>query len=136
MLRTIRVLDATVTLTLPLAGMAVSEASVPAGAPVPAATAQAAQQGNRSSYAPDITPDGRYVAFASDATNLVPGDTNGRRDIFVRHVVAKTTRCVSVRSNGAQLTAHSYSPTIGGNGRCRLPLERDQPGRRRHQRQG
>ncbi len=41
-------------------------------------------QGNGWSVLPCITPDGRYVAFASDATNLVPGDTNNVYDTFVR----------------------------------------------------
>jgi Tol biopolymer transport system component len=42
------------------------------------------QQGNDSSYDPAISADGRYVAFASFATNLVAGDTNGDLDVFVR----------------------------------------------------
>ena len=37
-----------------------------------------------SSYDPAISADGRFVAFESDATNLVPGDTNGVHDVFVR----------------------------------------------------
>ncbi|MEN6643054.1 MAG: Ig-like domain-containing protein [Armatimonadia bacterium] len=41
-------------------------------------------QGNGDSLSPVLTGDGRYVAFSSDATNLVAGDTNGDRDIFVR----------------------------------------------------
>ena len=40
-------------------------------------------EGNGASVEPVITPDGRYVAFASQATDLVPGDTNGSMDIFV-----------------------------------------------------
>ena len=43
----------------------------------------AGEQGNSSSYAPDITADGRYVAFMSTASNLVSGDTNGKYDVFV-----------------------------------------------------
>jgi WD40-like Beta Propeller Repeat len=44
----------------------------------------AGEPGNNGSFAPDVSADGRFVAFASDATNLVPGDTNGVLDIFVR----------------------------------------------------
>lgn len=41
-------------------------------------------QGNGYSYNPSISADGRYVAFYSDAGNLVSGDTNGMTDVFVR----------------------------------------------------
>jgi Tol biopolymer transport system component len=59
-------------------------------------------QANDLSVLPAVSGDGRYVAFESDATNLVPGDANGRRDIFVRdRQVAETTR-VSVASDGTQ----------------------------------
>src|SRR5262249_43204646 len=44
---------------------------------------QGAASPNGDSWEPDITPDGRYVSFASDAKNLVTGDTNGKSDIFV-----------------------------------------------------
>jgi Tol biopolymer transport system component len=40
-------------------------------------------QGNGLSWMPSISGDGRFVAFASDASNLVPGDTNGWPDVFV-----------------------------------------------------
>jgi Tol biopolymer transport system component len=40
-------------------------------------------QGNWGSFYPAISADGRYVAFESDAYNLVSGDTNGSSDIFV-----------------------------------------------------
>lgn len=45
---------------------------------------------------PAITPDGRYVAFISTADNLVPNDTNGIADVFVRDLVNRTTTLVSV----------------------------------------
>jgi Tol biopolymer transport system component len=51
--------------------------------PVEAAAATAAQRAG-GSFAPSVSSDGRYIAFESDATNLVPGDTNGVRDVFVR----------------------------------------------------
>ena len=41
-------------------------------------------QANASNYAPAISADGRYVAFSSSASNLVAGDTNDKRDVFVR----------------------------------------------------
>ena len=57
---------------------------------------------NNHSFDSGITPEGRYVVFGSQATNLVPGDTNGFLDIFVRDREAGTTERVSVSSNGAQ----------------------------------
>jgi len=65
----------------------------------------AGNQGNQGplyySY-PSISPDGRFVAFASPASNLVPGDTNNRSDIFVRDTLANTTTRISVNSAGNQ----------------------------------
>ena len=52
--------------------------------------------GNTNSTEPAITPDGRYVAFVSLANNLVPGDSNGIADVFVRDLVNQTTTRVSV----------------------------------------
>lgn len=51
--------------------------------------------GNGASLAPAISGDGRFVAFASLATNMAPGDTNPASDIFVRDMVAGTTRWLS-----------------------------------------
>ena len=45
---------------------------------------RAAAAGNQLSDRPALSADGRFVAFYSDATNLVPGDTNGASDVFVR----------------------------------------------------
>lgn len=64
-----------------------------------------------------ITPDGRYVAFQSDSTNLVAGDTNGVRDVFVRDRQTGTTTRVSVSSTGVQGDDMSYRPTISADGR-------------------
>jgi len=48
--------------------------------------------GNGASTDPVMTPDGRYVAFISAATNLVTGDTNGIPDVFVRDLLSGSTR--------------------------------------------
>ncbi len=74
-------------------------------------------QSNGWSGSPSISGDGRYVAFSSRASNLVSGDTNGEEDIFVRDLVAGTTRRVSVNSNEGQSNGESYSPSISGDGR-------------------
>ena len=58
--------------------------------------------GNGTSRSPAITPDGRFVAFVSAANNLVPDDTNGIPDVFVRDLLAGTTTLVSVGAGRRQ----------------------------------
>jgi Tol biopolymer transport system component len=74
-------------------------------------------QANRRSEGPSMSGDGRYVAFYSYATNLVPGDTNGAEDVFVRDRVAGTTSRVSVSSTGKQANGGSGAPSVSGDGR-------------------
>jgi hypothetical protein len=69
-----------------------------------------------ASERPSISADGRFVAFASAATNLVAGDSNGTVDVFVRDRVAGTTTRVSVDSMGAQVSGHSRDPDISADG--------------------
>ena len=66
---------------------------------------------------PRISGDGRYVAFSSEASNLVPGDGNGTADIFVRDRVAGTTERVSVGAGGGDAHGESVTPSIGVDGR-------------------
>ena len=68
-------------------------------------------------FDPSISDDGRYVAFMSFASNLVPGDSNGKYDIFVHDRLTKTTDRVSISSSGEQGTGNSNAPSISGNGR-------------------
>jgi Tol biopolymer transport system component len=72
---------------------------------------------NGNSDDPYISADGRFVCFDSTASNLVPGDTNGRRDVFVRDRVTGTTERVSVSSGGAQANGHSFCDGISADGR-------------------
>jgi len=75
-------------------------------------------QGNNGSYSrPSISADGRYVAFDSDASNLVSGDTNGWIDIFVHDRQTGQTARVSVASDGSQGNHHSYMSSISADGR-------------------
>jgi hypothetical protein len=60
------------------------------------------QQGDRPSFTAGISANGRFVAFTSQATNLVPGDTNDRQDAFVYDRRTGHTQRVSVSSSGAQ----------------------------------
>jgi Tol biopolymer transport system component len=80
-----------------------------------------------SSWGPDISGDGRFVAFDSIATNLVAADTNtcgpfyqspagACPDIFVHDRLTGETRRVSVDSAGAQANAASTDPAISSDG--------------------
>jgi Tol biopolymer transport system component len=60
------------------------------------------EQGDGGSYYGNLSADGRFVVFGSEATNLVAGDTNGVRDSFIRDRLTGTTERVSVSSAGAQ----------------------------------
>jgi Tol biopolymer transport system component len=77
-----------------------------------------------SSLKPAISANGQFVAFHSEANNLVLGDTNFARDVFVRDIKAGTTTRVSIASNGAQskpwnfvARADSQNPSISSDGR-------------------
>jgi Tol biopolymer transport system component len=64
-----------------------------------------------------ISPDGRFVAFASNGSNLVPGDTNSKTDAFVRDLWLETTVLASVASNGAQGNHESTPHGLSADGR-------------------
>ena len=73
-------------------------------------------QANQSSWTPAISGDGNVVAFETNASNLVEGDTNNVSDIFVHNrITGKTTR-VSVASDGTQAIGSSEEAFISGNG--------------------
>jgi Tol biopolymer transport system component len=74
-------------------------------------------QANGNSYGPSISADGRYVAFESDATNLVSGDTNFSADVFVHDRQTGQTTRVSVASDGTQANGQSSKPSISADGR-------------------
>jgi len=75
--------------------------------------------GNSGVYGPSISADGRYVAFCSSASNLVPGDTNDREDVFVHDRLTGTTERVSVSSDGEEGNGDSgtFRPSISADGR-------------------
>jgi Tol biopolymer transport system component len=73
-------------------------------------------QGNNSSYGASASSDGHLVAFCSDASNLVPGDTNATTDVFVRDRVAGTTERISVDPTGADGNNMSFQAAISADG--------------------
>lgn len=66
---------------------------------------------------PAISADGRFVAFSSDATNLVPGDTNAQTDVFLRDRASGTTTRISVSTNGGEADSASFFPSLSRDGR-------------------
>lgn len=73
--------------------------------------------GNGDSYKPVISGNGKFVAFRSQASNLVAGDTNKHWDIFVRDLTLNTTSRVSVSSSGTQANHDSFEADISDDGR-------------------
>lgn len=73
-------------------------------------------EANGASYQPDVSENGRFVVFTSEATNLAPEDTNGVADVFVVDLATLATGRVSLGTRG-QANARSSSPAISANGR-------------------
>jgi archaellum component FlaF (FlaF/FlaG flagellin family) len=71
-------------------------------------------QGDATSVTPTVSRNGRFVAFWSNATNLVPSDTNDRTDIFVRDRSLGTTERASVSSDEQQADGNSQDPGVRG----------------------
>jgi hypothetical protein len=67
-------------------------------------------------YGLTISNDGNVIAFASDASNLVPNDTNNKQDIFVYDVPTGLTERVSLNADGSESTTHSIEPVLDGDG--------------------
>jgi flagellin-like hook-associated protein FlgL len=74
-------------------------------------------EGDSDSYVIAISADGRYVAFTSDASNLVSGDTNGSSDAFIKDTVTGITTRVSTNSSGGEADYASYVAAISADGR-------------------
>ena len=90
-----------------------------------ASVATGGGQGDGQSFGAAISADGRYVAFTSQATDLVPGDTNGTTDVFRHDLRTGVTTRVSVGPGGAQTVGSrpgdpgfaSGRPSLSDNGR-------------------
>ncbi|CAL9442034.1 hypothetical protein SUDANB105_02252 [Streptomyces sp. enrichment culture] len=75
------------------------------------------EQLDGGSDGPRLSADGRYAAFGSYASNVVPGDGNGRPDAFVRDLRRGTVERVSVASDGTPADEASHYVRISGDGR-------------------
>src|SRR5688500_14383059 len=83
----------------------------------PVSLSSAGRQARGASFDPAISADGRHVAFASAAPDLVAGDDNGEVDVFVRDRKQGTTVLASVGPHGAPGDGPSVAPSISADGR-------------------
>jgi hypothetical protein len=85
--------------------------------------------GNGESFSPVLSADGGIVAFQSRATNLVPGDTNGADDVFVRARTPTSTITASATAPSPDITTTPRFPSTtgapGGDGACNATCRRD-----------
>lgn len=72
---------------------------------------------NGTSSWPSLSANGRFIAFGSDATNLIPGDTNGATDIFIRDNQTGALTRVSESSAGVEPNNYSFLPNVSADGR-------------------
>ena len=84
---------------------ALSGSSLPTGSLQLVTTTTAGQAASTSSITCGLSADGRLVLFSSDAANFVPGDTNGRTDLFLKDLATGAVQRVTTQSNGAQIAA-------------------------------
>ncbi|HEY0865899.1 MAG TPA: Ig-like domain repeat protein [Fimbriimonas sp.] len=82
-----------------------------------ASTNSAGTLGNDNAIGAQLSRDGRYIAWSSFASNLVEGDTNESRDIFVKDLETGVTRRVSVTQDGIQGDGGSLTAQVGDGGR-------------------
>lgn len=74
--------------------------------------------GNGDSILGQVSANGRYVVYQSDASDLVPGDTNGVTDIFLRDTYTGTTRLISMAADGGFANGPSTQPVMTPDGTC------------------
>jgi Tol biopolymer transport system component len=87
------------------------------GTTVRASVTSGGAQGGGFSFYPAISSDGRWVSFHSTTDDLVPGDTNGLADVFVRDLQLGTTVIASLSDSGALANGASFASAISAHGR-------------------
>jgi len=80
-------------------------------------TAADGTQADGDSLEASFSTDGRYVLFESYASNLVAGDTNAAKDVFIKDIVTGDVRRISTSSTGAPANGDSYTARFSANGR-------------------
>ncbi|MEE1753834.1 hypothetical protein [Streptomyces sp. SP18CS02] len=106
-------------LTLPYASLGAPRAAPGPGAPGTerVSTASNGAQADLGASGAVISANGRVVAFTSQSTNLVPGDTNAQQDVFVRDLRTGRTDRVSVASDGTQGDSYAHGASLSADGR-------------------
>lgn len=89
---------------------------VQAGTTARVSVASGGTQADGGSQQAALSPDGRYLAFESAASNLVVGDSNGQSDIFVRDLQAGYTRRASVSTDGSETNGNNHYPSLSADG--------------------
>ena len=74
-------------------------------------------EANGLSYRPVLSADGKTIAFSSYASNLVPGDTNGASDIFIKDLTTGASTRANVAADGTEANGVSYRPALSADGR-------------------
>ncbi|MEU4201778.1 hypothetical protein AB0B79_22620 [Streptomyces sp. NPDC039022] len=104
-----------------VAGVLTASPAAAAGRAAPATervgVAMDGTQGNGFSGDPELSANGRFVAFTSEATDLGPTDTNGQQDVYVKDLRTGKVDLVSVAGDGTPGDALSGSPGISADGR-------------------
>lgn len=103
--------------TLSLAALAPPAVAQSPGLTTLGSIAASGAQGDDGSFDGSLSGDGRFLVFSSHASNLVPGDTNGHTDVFLRDRLAQTTERVSVASDGGEASGGSRQSRITPDGR-------------------
>lgn len=86
------------------------------GTVIRVSTSSSGAEANAGSAYQDVSADGRYVVFQSDASNLVAGDTNNEVDIFVKDTQTGAISRISLNSAGGESDSYSYQPKISPDG--------------------
>lgn len=97
-------------------GTEVFEANLETGAITDVSVNTTGGAQNGSSTLPDVSSDGSEVAFVSSATNLVPGGSSGKNNVFVRDMLTGVTTQVSLTPSGGQPAGFSTRPSISADG--------------------
>ncbi|MFN0207589.1 MAG: TolB family protein [Planctomycetota bacterium] len=79
-------------------------------------TGFAGDRPNASCYFPDLSAEGRYIAYSSQATNIVEHDDNGREDVFVYDRILQLNTRISLAPDGTQIDGFSNFPAVSGDG--------------------
>lgn len=102
---------------LEVAAFAASASIAVAQSPRVLSSSAGCQHANSFTSLVDLSADGRFAAFGTPASNLVPSDTNGQWDVYVRDLALATTTMVSVGDQGTLGNGNASRSSISGDGR-------------------